>query len=270
MAAFFESVGGQYVATEWAVSPWAPSQVAGTAVCGLLAREAETHNPGTLFVPARFTVDLFRPVVYEPIRFRSEVVRDGRRVRVVDVALEQAGEVRVRATLMYLAAGEQSPGQVWQPDRQFAAPPPSAEWNPIQFKFGEQDWTGDFAAGLNGDRKSVWHDVAPMVEGESNSPLQMAAYAADTTSMLCNWGSAGIGYINCDVTLTLSRLPESSEVGLQAQERITAGGIAIAAATLYDRSGPLGVSVASGISNTRRAVDPAAFAAEVSATAQAQ
>ncbi|MEV6095417.1 acyl-CoA thioesterase domain-containing protein [Nocardia sp. NPDC051981] len=262
MVAFFDMVGGRYAPTEIAVSPWAPNQVSGTAVSGLLAREAETHSPGGAFLPGRFTVDLFRPVLAEPIELCSEVVRDGRRVRVVDVSAVQQDQVRVRATLMFLAAGEPAPGAVWQPVRQLPVPEPSTEWHPLRFKSGALDWTGDFLTGQNSERKCMWHDMAPLVEGEPNSPFQLAAYVADTTNMVCNWGTAGIGYINCDVTLTLSRLPVGPEVGLQAQDQVTGDGVAIAAATLYDRTGPLGVSVTTTISNVRQAVDPAAFAAE--------
>ncbi|MCU1647866.1 MAG: thioesterase family protein [Nocardia sp.] len=267
MVAFFNMVDGCYVATDLAASPWAPSQVSGTALCGLLAREAETRSPGAAFIPGRFTVDLFRPVLAEPIQLRSEVVRDGTRVRVVDVSIVQHDQVRARATLMYLAVAERSPGQVWQPVRQLPAPERTAEWNPLLFKSGSQNWTGDFGSGQNDERKCVWHDVLPLVEGEPNSPFQLAAYVADTTSMVCNWGTEGIGYINCDVTVTLSRLPEGPEVGLQALEQVSADGVAIAAATMYDRTGPLGVSVATGVSNVRRRVDPAVFAAELSSSA---
>ncbi|MFE6864099.1 acyl-CoA thioesterase domain-containing protein [Nocardia sp. NPDC057668] len=265
MVSFFKRAGARYVPTELASSPWAAGQVSGTALCGLLARQAETHDPGTGFIPGRFTVDLFRPVVAEPIELRSEVVRDGSRVRVVDVSIMQREQLRVRATLMYLSVSAQSPGQVWQPVRQLPVPE-QGEWNPLRFKSGELEWTGDLTAGMNGERKCVWHDVVPLVEGEVNSPFQMAAYVADTTNLVCNWGTDGIGYINCDTTLAISRLPVGSEIGLQAQEHLATGGVAIAAATLYDRSGPLGVCVATGVSNVRR-VDPASYAAEVAASA---
>ncbi|WP_433204110.1 acyl-CoA thioesterase domain-containing protein [Nocardia sp. CA-107356] len=257
-------VDGRYRATGLAVSPWAPTQVGGTAVCGLLARQAETHCPGTAFIPARFTVDLFRPVLDEPIRLHSEVVRDGRRVRVIDASIVQHDQVRARATVMYLAVTEQPPGQVWRAERQLPTPVrklDGAEGDPPLFKSGDFDWTGDFASGQNSERKCAWHDIPSLVDGEPNSPFQLAAYVADATNMVCNWGTEGVGYINCDVTMTLSRLPEGPEVGLQAQDHVAADGVAIAAATMYDRTGPLGMSVVTGISNALRQVDLAAFAA---------
>ncbi|MET9491027.1 acyl-CoA thioesterase domain-containing protein [Nocardia sp. NPDC006630] len=263
MVAFFTEVDGRYLATELAVSAWAPTQVAGTSVCGLLARELETHSPGAAFIPARFTADLFRPVLNEPIALRSEVVRDGTRVRVIDASIVQGGEVRARASVMYLAIAQQPPGQVWQAARQLPTPTDKLDGphgNPPLFKVGDLDWTGDFAAGQNGERKSVWHNLPALVEGEPISPFQRAAFVGDATNLVCNWGTEGVGYINSDVTVTMSRLPEGAELGLFAQDHVAADGIAVATATLYDRRGPLGTCVVTGISNVRRQVDMVAFA----------
>ncbi|MBL1077522.1 thioesterase family protein [Nocardia sp. 2] len=266
MVALFTLADGVYTPTELAASPWDQSQVSGTAICGLLARAAETHAPTGPFVPARFTVDLFRPVLAEPIQVRGAVTRDGRRVRVVDVAIVQRDEIRARATVMHLVAGLEPTGQVWQPGHELPTPernPDRGEWDDMfLLKSGDAPWTAEFVAGLNDERKCVWHRAVPLVAGEPNSPFQIAAYVADTANMVCNWGTHGIGYINCDVTMTLSRLPAGDEVGLQAQDRVAANGVALAAATMYDRSGPLGFCVATGISNVRRPVDPAVFAAE--------
>ncbi|MFC7448947.1 acyl-CoA thioesterase domain-containing protein [Rhodococcus daqingensis] len=263
MVAFFTVVDGRYLATEWSVSPWAPTQVGGTAVCGLLARQLETHCPGVGFIPARFTVDLFRPVLNEPIALHSEVVRDGKRVRVVDASIVQHDQVRARATVMYLAGAQPPPGQVWQAEQQLPVPAQKlegADGDPPLFKSGEFEWTGDFASGQNSERKCAWHNLAFLVEGEPMSPFQRAAFVGDATNLVCNWGTEGVGYINCDMTVTLSRLPEGRELGLQAQDHLAAGGIAIATATMYDRIGALGTCVVTGVSNARRQVDMAAFA----------
>ncbi|MFI6866300.1 thioesterase family protein [Nocardia sp. NPDC050406] len=263
VVAFFTEVDGRFVATAMAVSAWSATQLAGTAVCGLLARELETHRPDAGFTPARFTVDLFRPVLNEPIALRSEVVRDGRRIRVVDASIVQDGEVRARATVMYLANAQQPPGEVWQPGHHLPVPErrlDNPEGHPPLFKSGAMDWTGDFASGRNSERKAIWHNVPPLVEGEPITPFQRAAFVGDATNLVCNWGTEGVGYINSDMTLTLARLPEGPEVGLQAHDHIAANGLVVATALMYDRSGPLGTCVATAISNARRQVDLAAFA----------
>lgn len=258
MLAFFSREDDGFVAGDFAVSRWSPNQIAGPAVCGLLARELETHCPAPGFIPARLTVDLFRPVLTEPITVHSTIVRDGTRVRVADAWIVQHDEVRVRASVMYLAAAQPPPGRIWQAEA--ALPVPEDRLNepagqPPLFKCGDGDWTGDFAAAQNGERKSMWQNLPPLVDGEAIAPFQRAAFLADTTNLVCNWGTEGVGYINSDVTLTLSRLPIGPEVGLQAQDHISADGIAVGTATLYDRAGRLGTCVVTGLANTRRQVD---------------
>lgn len=258
MVAFFTMVDDHYVATEMSVSPWSSNQVAGTGVCGLLGRQLETHCPGTGFIPARFTVDLFRPVLNEPIRLHSEVVRDSKRILVADASIVQQGEVRARATIMYLAVGEQPPGRLWQPEQKLPVPDglyQNPEGNYPVFKSGDGEWTEDFAATQNDERKCAWHNLPPFVAGQPLTPFERVAFLGDATSLVCNWGTEGVGYINTDVTVTLSRLPEGPEIGLIAQDHISANGISVGTATMYDRTGPLGTSVVTALSNARRQVD---------------
>nr|WP_309231906.1 hypothetical protein [Nocardia sp. SYP-A9097] len=111
---------------------------------------------------------------------------------------------------------------------------------------------------------SVWHNLPALVEGERITAFQRAAFIGDATNLVCNWGTEGVGYINSDVTVTLSRLPEGHEVGLLARDQMSAEGISVGTAVMYDRIGPVGTCVVTGISNVRRQVDMAAF--EVSAS----
>ncbi|WP_063063113.1 acyl-CoA thioesterase domain-containing protein [Nocardia violaceofusca] len=260
MMAFFSRDERGFVAGDFAVSKWSPDHVAGPAICGLLARELETHCPGAGFVPARLTADLFRPVRNEPITVHSAVVRSGARVRVADAWITQQDEVRVRASVMYLAVAQQPPGRIWQaeqalpvPERRLDAP----TGQPPLFKCGDGAWSGDFAAAQNEERKSVWQNLPPLVEDEQITPFQRAAFLADTTNLVCNWGTEGVGYINSDVTLTLTRLPHGRELGLHAQDHMSADGIAVGTATLYDRTGRIGTCVVTALANAARQVDMA-------------
>ncbi|MEV0080132.1 acyl-CoA thioesterase domain-containing protein [Nocardia neocaledoniensis] len=255
---FFTVRDGSYVASELAISRWSSKQLNGVGVCGLLAKEAEKHSPGAGFVPARFTVDLFRPVLNEPITLRSEVVRAGNRVRVVDSWIMQHGQVRARATVLYLAATDNPPGEVWEPTLSLPVPErvlDDPEGAPPLLKCGDEDWTTDFSAVQNAGRKVAWHNLPPLVAGEPFSPFQRAAAIGDVTNLVCHWGSEGVGYINTDVTLTLSRLPVGAELGLQALDHVASAGVAVSTATLYDRAGRLGTCVITALANARRQVD---------------
>lgn len=94
---------------------------------------------------------------------------------------------------------------------------------------------------------------------ETMSPFERAAFLGDATSMVCNWGTEGVGYISCDITVTLSRLPQGSEIGLRALDQVATQGISVAMATMYDRTGPLGTCVVNSLSNARRQVNLAEY-----------
>ena len=53
-----------------------------------------------------------------------------------------------------------------------------------------------------------------VVPEEVPSGFVVAASIADATSMVTNWGSNGVEYINTDISLTLARLPVGREIGL--------------------------------------------------------
>lgn len=262
MVSFFTKHGNLLVAEQIAVSAWSQNQVGGHAVCGLFARQLETHCPAGS-IPARLTVDLFKPVLNAPIEVRSEIVRQGTRITAADAVIVQEGEVRARASAVFLTTGIDPAGQVWSPDPDFPMPPEgsvSPQGEPPLFKSSDREWTQNFAANQNADRKISWTSFPALVDGESVSPFQRAAMLGDTTNLVCHWGSEGAGYINTDMTLTLSRLPAGYELGLRADNTCAAEGISVGTATIYDRAGPLGTCVVTALSNARRQIDFAAKA----------
>ncbi|MGW5387805.1 thioesterase family protein [Nocardia sp. NPDC003963] len=257
MVSFFDSRGGRLVAEKLAISPWAPANLSGTGVCGLLARELERQCPGG-FVPARFTADLYQPVLNAPFDMRTSVVRRGSRITLVDTVLAQEGRDRVRASAVFLTPGTEPPGEVWSPSEELPVPPEGCtapEGSPPLFRSGGRDWTADFGANQNADRKTTWQSLPPLIAGEPITPFQRAAIMGDATNHLCHWGSEGAGYINADVTVTLCRLPLGYELGLRADSTIASAGISIGTATLYDRTGPVGTCVVTTLSNARRQID---------------
>ncbi|MFC8045837.1 acyl-CoA thioesterase domain-containing protein [Nocardia sp. NPDC057353] len=269
MLSFFAWHDGRLAPRPLAISPWAPGTLSGTGLCGLLARELETHCPAA-FVPARLTVDLYQPVAATEFALSSTVVRRGSRIAVAAAVLLQDGAPRVRASAVFLTTGDQPPGTVWSPGEELPMPPSgtmSPEGSPPLFRSGDGEWSSDFAAHQNAERKIAWQSLPPLVAGEPITPFQRAAILGDSTNHVCHWGSAGAGYINADVTLTLARLPVGHEQGLRAESTIAAAGVSIGTATLYDRAGPVGTTVVTALSNARRQIDFAATsAAELAGT----
>jgi hypothetical protein len=116
-------------------------------------------------------------------------------------------------------------------------------------------WTQGIAEHQNAMRKRAWGASLPVVPDEPASPFVHAVQSAESASLVTNLGTAGIGYINCDVTMAISRLPEGLLLGVEAENHITADGISVGTATLYDDKGAYGTSVVTALSNAAVQVD---------------
>jgi hypothetical protein len=260
---FFTSSGDDLVPADLARSLWSENQMHGVALSGALARALE-RAVGELgrddLRPARYTVDLFRPAAMELCRTTTRVIREGRRLCLIDAAVEQDGQEVARASALFLKVGDPAAGDVWEPAGAPEPPPldlapPSDELRVPLFSSEGVGWEPSFGAHQNGGRKMTWQVGVPVVPEEVPSGFVVAASIADATSMVTNWGTNGVEYINTDITLTLARLPVGREIGLSAVDRVSHDGIAVGTATVFDRQGRLGTSVVSAIANAKRAVD---------------
>ena len=261
--ALFRAEGDTLVPQGIARSLWSENQMHGVATSGALARELENAVVAAGrddLRPARYTVDLFKAPSMGPCTLASTVVREGSRLMLVDATLSQEGAVVARASCLFLKVSEDPPGDVWSP-ADAPTPPPleiaavSEEPRvPIFFSDGV-GWSQNFAEHQNAGRKQTWQSALAVVSGEKPTPFQALAGAADSTSMVLNWGSEGVQYINTDVTLAISRVPVSQEIGLAATSRTSHDGIATGSCIVFDREGPIGTTTVTAISNARRAVD---------------
>ena len=254
---------GTYLPTDVARSLWSGGQLHGVAVSGLLAQslEAAVAELGRQDVrPARYTVDLFRPAAMQPCVTRTEVVRESRRLCLVDAVVEQGGVPVARASALFLKATEPAPGEVWEPEGSPGLPPEhlapeTGRPRPPLFASEGIGWSDSFADHQNADRKTAWQTGLPVVAGEPLTGFVAAASIADAGSMVTNWGTRGIEHINTDITLTLARQPVGVEIGLSALDRVSSDGIAVGTVTVFDRSGRLGTGVVTSLANTAQGID---------------
>jgi hypothetical protein len=258
----FRLDGESLVPTDIARSMWHENQMHGVAISGALARTIERRvaEAGREDLrPARMTVDLFRPASMDPCLLTAEVVREGRRICLVDAMLTQDGARVARASAIFLKPTESAEGEVWTPAD--CPEPPSLEIAPVSteprvpFFHSDAGWSQTFAEHQNASRKASWNTALPVVDGEEVTPFQGVAAMADGASLVTNWGDRGVEYINTDITVTLARLPEGLDIGLAAADRVERDGIAVGTATVFDRSGPLGMAVVTSLVNAHRTVD---------------
>ena len=106
----------------------------------------------------------------------------------------------------------------------------------------------------NDTRKRKWVRNIPVVAGEQSSPFCYAAMTGEQTSLVTNWGTEGIGFINTDVSITFSRMPIGGEMGIEAESHLSDDGIAAGAAVLYDEQGAFGICTTTALANERRQI----------------
>lgn len=114
---------------------------------------------------------MMRPVLNELITVHSNVVREGSRMIVADATIVQQGELRARASAVFLVSAASPPGEVWQPQSPLPVPQArltSPDGDPPLLRSGESEWTHDRAAGRNADRKMMWQNLIPLIEGRSD------------------------------------------------------------------------------------------------------
>lgn len=259
---FFTLDGGEYVPTRYARSAWSDEMVNGPAVVAAAARALELEHGRDGFQPARLTVDLFSPVRVDPLTVRTEAVRSGNRIQVADAHVVQGGTTVARATLVQLRRGDEPAGRIWRSDRTVEPPEQvaSAEMEPGTRPFwGSGDtagyWSQDMGAHQGDRRKRSWNRSLDVIADEDATPFQRAVTLGEATSLMTNWGTEGIGFINADLTVALARLPRSADFGIEADEHLGADGVAVGTASLFDRDGVFGTGTVVAVSNAARQID---------------
>ena len=245
MTAIFLPEGHQFRATEHAGGPWSPDMLQGSATTALMVREVERLAVTSGFAVRRLTFDLWRPAGLRVFSLLTDMLRDGRKAKTIQVRLMD-GEIEIgRCTALLTAQGGASPAD---PFSKIAAgdaapetgtPPPAfaQKWSrylqnvSVRLIEGALEKPGPAAAWMRLD--------VPMVEGEANTPLLQAVQAADFSS-----GVAQIvdmrewTFINPEISLYLFRAPEDEWILIRSHTRVGAHGAGLTTATLSDRQGP--------------------------------
>jgi hypothetical protein len=256
---FFVTDGKGYVPTRLARGPWGPS-ISGNYVGGLLGRTVEQEVDDADLQPARLTVDLLRQVALKPLQMHSSVVRDGRRLRLVDAVMTQDDVIVARASALFLRRSEHTTvDTVWTSPVTMPAVPADPVMLAGDVPMVLQSYGRDPVAGSPGVGVTEWRhhgqkfawmrETKLLVDDEPLSPFTRAVMAGDVTSSLTHWGTEGLQFINADYTITLSRLPEGVYIGLAAVTHYSHAGVATGVATLFDETGPIGSGMATALAN---------------------
>src|SRR5690606_4066262 len=254
--ALFELHNDALHPTELTRGGWTDDAQHGSPPAGILGRAVEMVPTAVPMQVVRFTVDLFRAVPLVPLSISTELVRDGRRIQVVDASLHAGGlEVgRARALKVRLTdlPGEDLAGTAGDDE------PP----HPAPEDLERLDWNGVF--GVYGDLLRVHTDAVEIRSYDDSivradpiltSCLRECAVAAvevmtsiqSLTVMadLDNGNSQALDplkwlFVNPDITLYVYRLPRGEWIGMRSKVHQGAHGIGVTETAVYDRDGRVG------------------------------
>ena len=241
--------------TPAAAGYWGDGVLSGPAVAGLSAWAIERAHGAPEFMPSRFTIELLKPAGTRPTRVETRLIRDGRRMRNVECDVIQGESIVARATMMaYLRS--QAPNVPEWTSRPIFVPPPNADGDEVYVGCDAAGWSPMGVQHQNALPKRAYYRGMDPVAGDPASPFVRAVIVAEAaTNLVTNLGAEGIGYINGDLTVALSRLPRSEHLGVQADSRWSADGIAVGNATLFDEDGPFGTGLVTAIVNPAARID---------------
>jgi hypothetical protein len=243
MTAIFMGEGNLFRATEQAGGPWSPDMLQGSATTGLMVREVEQLAVTSGFAVRRLTFDLWRPAGLRAFRTVSDMLRDGRKAKTMQVRLMD-GEVEIgRCTALLTTQGESPADPFSKPavadaGPETGTPPPAFAQKWSRYFQNVSVWLIEGALEKPGPAAAWMRLDVPMVEGEVNTPLLQAVQAADFSS--------GVGqivdmrqwtFVNPEISLYFFRPPEDEWILIRSRTRVGANGAGLTTASLSDRQG---------------------------------
>ena len=236
---------------------WAPDQMPGPMITGLLCHAgveaARDLNPAQQLIRASF--DLFTRVRMEVTGVRTEVVRQGRMISLIDVYLTQHGRDVARAHLFFGYAGQSPDNGLWTLDAGITPPPADLlhdDRKRLHFYRGGGGWHTTFMDFPGGVQRGLWQRPFDFVEGEPTQGFVLAGFLTDLTNFVANFGDKGVQHINIDATVNFIREPQGEGMGILAQHTLETAGISAGNALLFDAHGPLALTSVSSIAHSRQ------------------
>lgn len=244
LGSVFVRDGDRFLATELALGPWVEGALHGGAPAALLGHVFAAGAPEGLR-PARITYEFVRPVPVGPLAVRTEVVRPGRRVTLVDGFLTDPSGVEVaRARALLLTPSALSVEVPEAPP--FAGPEAGVanDWADTRPMFATEAMEIRFVEGVfrRPGPATAWFRLRhPLIDGEPIAPLERVLAAADFGNGIAStlsWDEHT--FINPDLTVYVEREPVGEWVALQSEMRVREGSIAVADSVLWDEHGRVG------------------------------
>jgi hypothetical protein len=248
-AYFLPGPDGVFTPTLATESPWSTDAQHGGPPTALLGRVMSERHPVDGMRIARITVEFLGPVPRVPLTVTTSVVRDGRRIRLLEGSLLAAGKPVALARAWQIAANGE--GGVPVDRLPVQAPPPVPAAQPQRYFSGfghwgygesvEWRWVRGSFANPTGEAAAWARPRVPLVLGQPMHPQDRVLVVADSANGISGpFDPREWLFIPPAVTVTLHRHPEGDWVYLAAQTMLAADGLGSTLGTLSDQSGLVG------------------------------
>jgi hypothetical protein len=233
----FVSHAGRFEPTAATLGPWHPGTLHGGPVCGLLAHGVLAHRADDEMQLARLTVDLPRPVPAVALELRTDVLRQGRRIAVVEACLAAGDTLVARGTGLLLRRSAEPPGALRQEEPTISpradAVPADLPPEPLHHANCIDLWRAA--------RGAYWVRMElSLVDDAPIDAAERAAVVADWANPAANFQPGGISFINPDMTLYLHRPPRGAWIGVGPALRASSAGIGVSDCPMTDDDGVAG------------------------------
>jgi len=236
---FYDQVDGLFEPTHLARSPWERGKQNGVALGGLAAFLIETVPSLVSMTTARLAIDIFGAAPLGPTEGRTRVLREGKRIQIVEVELLVEGVSVARATAMRVRV-EATPR--FGPTLSY---PPPEDLEPVGFldprAFGGTMETRAVSGELRKPgRAALWVNFGhEHVAGTPLSPLLRVASIADFGGGLgAELSRDEWNYMNLDISVHMVREPEGEWLLVDAETESAGLGLARSDMVIADRHGP--------------------------------
>lgn len=253
--ALFLADGDRFIPTVLTQGPWRHDLQFGGAATALLTRVVERVPTLVPMQIARLTVDLLRPVPIAPLRAPARVVREGKRIQVIEAVLRHEDVEVARCVALRLRIGDL--GDLELPAGAPAAAPPGVRADPGRDVYRNRDVPGIGRAvefrlpdeGSGAFTDSTWvRLLVPILAGDgreggdgataTGSAIARMALAADFVSGFGHpLTSMPLTGINADISLHVVRPPCDEWLCLAGTGWTSRAGIGHAQATISDTAG---------------------------------
>ena len=253
---FFRRDGDRFVPSHHTEGPWAPETQAGNAVASLLAWGVDQVPTLAPLQTVRCTFDLFRPTPMRPLELRTEIVREGKRIQVVDASLWEGDTRFAGCRALRLREGDAGPPDLDNPVTgpiEVPPPPGGPMWPEVDTDLfpGAVRAFESRAVDSRDPRwsTSLWVRLkVPIVDGGPDSEMARIAAVADFVSnSVSHADRTEWAMINADLNVALFRRPTSEWLALTIRTGFSSSGVGHSVGWILDETGHVATAMTLGL-----------------------